>query len=343
MNSNKSFFEVFSVEEIFNKYTSCKTLIELAKKLGYKKDHLTKLDYQFINKIKDRKVWKKYVKKGSFEQDQKSYVKNLIAEELIASMNSSGITTVSHLATHYLMSQRHGRDILKERIIQLDLEPYVPDELYKGFFGTSRTPWNYPTKQYEKQQGPKPLVCRYCGFEAKDPKQLEIHHLLKTLKRGEKLSSKKEYVTTKDLEVMCANCHTLQHRIGEKLMEECGLWRRKPPIQLSYENPDDIFFDDCPFDYRVQKKYYIRWHLRTKDQYKCYKCSVVRWGPEKKILVLELNHINGTRKDSSLNNLELLCPNCHRLCHTTANKGQPVSTTEKPPLKRVYIKVTSND
>lgn len=121
-------------------------------------------------------------------------------------------------------------------------------------------------------------------------------------------------------------------------MNECGAWRRNPPRMLSYDNPSDIFSDNCPFDYTTQKRYYIKWHLRKPEDYKCAKCNSTYWGPNKKVLVLELNHIDGTHINSKLSNLELLCPNCHRLLHTTVKKIQPESTIPKPEKRRVDVR-----
>lgn len=144
----KSFFENFSIETIFTEYPKCSTLLELAHKLGYKDKYLTRADYEYINKIKTRDIWNTYIKKGTFEQERYSYVKNLEAEELIEAMDAPGIETVSHLATHFLISQRHGRNVLLTRVQQLQLQEYVPDKLYKGFFKVSRTPWQYPARIY---------------------------------------------------------------------------------------------------------------------------------------------------------------------------------------------------
>jgi Zn finger protein HypA/HybF involved in hydrogenase expression len=41
----------------------------------------------------------------------------------------------------------------------------------------------------------------------------------------------------------------------------------------------------------------------------CEKCGISRW--RKRSLSLCLHHINGDRHDNRLENLELLCPNCH--------------------------------
>lgn len=318
-------------------YGSCSTLIELAQKFGYTGNYLDRVDYEYINFLKTRDTWKGQVKKGQFEQNRYLTVRSLQPEQLTEVMNSPGIETVSHLATHFLLSQRHGRGVLKDTVAKLHLEDAVPDKLYKGFYGVSRKPHHYPTRSYEKRQGPKPLICKCCGFQSSKPIQMEIHHMSNTGEYDSKPKESSTYYTTTDVEVICANCHTLKHRVGDHLMEQCGRWRRKPPIQLSYDNPSDIFSNDCPFDYKTQKKYYLRWHLRKPEDYKCAKCGAIRWGRNNQVLVLELNHIDGIRKNSQLTNLELLCPNCHRFVHTTEKKGQPIPQTPKPEIHRVYI------
>lgn len=44
-------------------------------------------------------------------------------------------------------------------------------------------------------------------------------------------------------------------------------------------------------------------------QEKCNCCGITEWMGER--LPFEMNHIDGNRTNHSLNNLELLCPNCH--------------------------------
>jgi hypothetical protein len=51
-----------------------------------------------------------------------------------------------------------------------------------------------------------------------------------------------------------------------------------------------------------------------KEQYKphqCERCKLTTW--ENNIIPLELHHVDGNRYNNSLENLQLLCPNCHAL------------------------------
>lgn len=60
----------------------------------------------------------------------------------------------------------------------------------------------------------------------------------------------------------------------------------------------------------------------------CSKCGLgPEWCGEK--LSLQIDHINGVRNDHRLENLRILCPNCHTQTHTYAGKSNKVKILEK--------------
>jgi len=54
-------------------------------------------------------------------------------------------------------------------------------------------------------------------------------------------------------------------------------------------------------------------------QQKCSECSIDYWN--KKLITLELDHIDGCNNNCKITNLRLLCPNCHSQTSTFRGKG----------------------
>jgi 5-methylcytosine-specific restriction endonuclease McrA len=73
---------------------------------------------------------------------------------------------------------------------------------------------------------------------------------------------------------------------------------------------------------------YNRYHLKARllteglKLAECERCGVKEWEGEP--LAFELHHINGDGRDNRLENLQLLCPNCHSQTDTWGgrNKGR---------------------
>jgi Zn finger protein HypA/HybF involved in hydrogenase expression len=54
-------------------------------------------------------------------------------------------------------------------------------------------------------------------------------------------------------------------------------------------------------------------------EYKCYECGINKWREEK--ISLQLEHRNGDNTDNRIENLILLCPNCHSQTKTFAGRN----------------------
>lgn len=55
-------------------------------------------------------------------------------------------------------------------------------------------------------------------------------------------------------------------------------------------------------------------------EHKCNKCLLSKWN--ELLIPLELEHKNGNNQDNRLENLELLCPNCHAQTQTYRGKNK---------------------
>lgn len=58
-------------------------------------------------------------------------------------------------------------------------------------------------------------------------------------------------------------------------------------------------------------------------KYKCFSCGINSWMNQK--ISLHLDHINGINNDNRIENLRLLCPNCHSLTPTYCGKNKKSS------------------
>ena len=79
---------------------------------------------------------------------------------------------------------------------------------------------------------------------------------------------------------------------------------------------EQILVKNMPYSSQTLKKRLIKASLKEN---KCECCGI---GPEwnGKPLVLQLDHINGDHNDNRLENLQILCPNCHTQTETFGNK-----------------------
>jgi hypothetical protein len=177
VKNSKSFFADFSEDEIFTHWNTSNSILEIAQKLGLKNAiDLKREDYEYIKNLKNRKTWRERVVSidRRKERQRPAFVRQISKKELEFAMNLNAIETLSHLALHFLLSPKHGRLVVKERLLELKI--IVKSALHKGVYGVSETPQHWPTQYYEKRVTKKPMICSVCGFNAKVPQQIELHH-----------------------------------------------------------------------------------------------------------------------------------------------------------------------
>lgn len=152
-----------------------------------------------------------------------------------------------------------------------------------------------------------------------------------------------EQYTRDELQEMCSNSHSLTEfgrLMGYANRGIKGISAAKEVIQkfdLDYssivtyenvingENPNKGKIDYSKFKKENSnkisgsKKDSIKKNLITLRGYKCECCGLEQW--QDKPIPLELHHIDGDRYNNELDNLQLLCPNCHALTSNYRGKG----------------------
>jgi hypothetical protein len=89
-------------------------------------------------------------------------------------------------------------------------------------------------------------------------------------------------------------------------------------IRYSLEN---IFVEKSEVSKQTLKKRYIKYRIENDIQVSCCdRCRISEWMGDP--LSLQLDHINGTNDDNRIDNLRLICPNCHSQTETFAGKNR---------------------
>ena len=120
----------------------------------------------------------------------------------------------------------------------------------------------------------------------------------------------------------CLNCNDDIKHHRNFCSKECEFIFRKMEFFLKIENGDTTLYEKHYKDYII-KKYGA----------KCMECNWCEINQTTGNVPIQLEHIDGNSDNNSLDNLKLLCPNCHSLTPTFGNLNRG-NGREKRRLKR---------
>ena len=116
----------------------------------------------------------------------------------------------------------------------------------------------------------------------------------------------------------------IRYTTYKKYAQELGVWNTNQSGKGITKNKNskistqDILEGKVPHFQRLGiKKRLIKEGLK---KYQCEMCGLIEWHGIK--IGLELDHINGNCYDHRLENLRLLCPNCHATTSTYRGKNK---------------------
>ena len=167
---------------------------------------------------------------------------------------------------------------------------------------------------------------------------------------------KREYAIDKLIENAdkCVNMLDLCHRMG---IENVGGEDYKEVKELAKELNIELKFSYkrntmCNYHPRIETKDILVENSTYKDatklkkrlleegikEHRCEGCKRTEW--EGVPIPLQIHHVNGVHNDNRLENIQLLCPNCHSLTDTYAGKNanRENNTKYNRVLSKKYMK-----
>jgi hypothetical protein len=145
--------------------------------------------------------------------------------------------------------------------------------------------------------------------------------IFNNIKRGDRLIDKNENMTKKHdrVFIICNNCDK-QHEIKRK---EISKPRKYCSTKCQKDFEKKLRYKQIEIGENLGSKA-VKKYLIFKNGEKCMKCGWCEKNPITNKVPIELEHIDGNSENNNLDNLELLCPNCHSLTSTykALNKGK---------------------
>ena len=136
------------------------------------------------------------------------------------------------------------------------------------------------------------------------------------------------------------NYKTIKHLIDEMSLDTSHFTGQGWNIGLKFrpnKGMDDstIFVQDSPYkcSWRLRERY-----MKLTGLSSCQSCGLSEWMG--KHIPLEIHHINGNNIDNRVDNLILLCPNCHALTDNYRGRATLSALSERREVERRKFKET---
>ena len=128
---------------------------------------------------------------------------------------------------------------------------------------------------------------------------------------------------------MEVNYRTIHRIIEENGIDTSHFTGQGWNVGLAFKPQKSICDEDV---FVINSNYKCSWRLRERYKKatgieKCENCGLDSWLG--KNIPLEIHHINGINTDNRLNNLRLLCPNCHALTDNYRGRAHLSALSEK--------------